>query len=251
MTDGVKVGLIGGYGIQDAIGPTTEASFEATFPDEGIAGDRPTYTVFSGSIDDVSVLAIPRHGVSHSYPPHSVPVKSYVDTLASEGVSCLVTTNSVGVMSTEYDVPCFFLLDDFVNEGREVTFFDTFPESPVHVNMSAPYDPELQALAREAADDLDVPLYEDVTYVNSRGPRLETEAEIRNKYMPLGDVIGMTGAPEAILAAEKELPLLGIGLGVNYAEGIEAVDPDAVIERSEQLQDDVRALVTHVIRRLE
>jgi 5'-methylthioadenosine phosphorylase len=57
------------------------------------------------------------------------------------------------------------------------------------------------------------------TYVQTRGPRLETKAEI-NMLKNFGDVIGMTMAAEATLAKELELDYANISSIDNYCHGI-------------------------------
>lgn len=56
-------------------------------------------------------------------------------------------------------------------------------------------------------------------YVNSRGPRFETKAEI-NVFAQAGDVIGMTGAHEASACQEVGVPYAMIAIVDNYANGI-------------------------------
>jgi 5'-methylthioadenosine phosphorylase len=65
-----------------------------------------------------------------------------------------------------------------------------------------------------------VPLKNGGIYVAVGGPRLETAAEIRAFRMLGGDVVGMTGMPEASLARELEICYSGISVVANYAAGM-------------------------------
>jgi 5'-methylthioadenosine phosphorylase len=57
------------------------------------------------------------------------------------------------------------------------------------------------------------------TYVQARGPRLETRAEI-NFFRQVGDLVGMTLASEATLCLEKEIPYVSLCSVDNYCNGI-------------------------------
>ena len=62
-------------------------------------------------------------------------------------------------------------------------------------------------------------------YVQMRGPRFETKAEIRI-VQAWGDVIGMTAAHEADLCTEAGLRYNSLALIDNYANGLEGTDID-------------------------
>jgi len=247
----MKLGLIGGYGLEEIVENSKTETCQAQFEDEKIKGQLPNYGLIHGKISDKEVLIIPRHGPDHSFPPHNVPFKSYFQKFEQESVDKIITTNSVGVMNRDWEVPCLFLIEDFVNEGQEVTYHERFPDQPVHINLSHPYDRQLKQKIKKQAQELGFKLITDAVYVNSEGPRLETKAEISNKYSPLGDVIGMTGAKEAILANEKELPIASIGMGANKAEGMgDEAKIDDIIRETEKLQNKVYQIMRRVISNL-
>ncbi len=62
-------------------------------------------------------------------------------------------------------------------------------------------------------------------YVQMRGPRFETKAEIR-VVKDWGDVIGMTAAHEADLCTEVDLRYNSLALIDNYANGLEGTEID-------------------------
>jgi 5'-methylthioadenosine phosphorylase len=63
------------------------------------------------------------------------------------------------------------------------------------------------------------------TYVQMRGPRFETKAEIR-VVQDWGDVIGMTAAFEADLCTEAGLKYNSLALVDNFANGLEGTEID-------------------------
>ena len=58
------------------------------------------------------------------------------------------------------------------------------------------------------------------TYGVTQGPRLETAAEVRRLANDGCDLVGMTGMPEAAIAAELRLPYASLCLVVNPAAGL-------------------------------
>ena len=213
------IGIIGGYGLEKILKNPREEKHEARFDDEKISGDFPVFQSFKGKVAGKDVMVIPRHGVNHDLPPHRVPYKSMIRLLKDRGVRKLITVNSVGVMNARIKRGSFILVKDFVNFGKDLTFFDSFREGPRHTNMSEPYSREINEALKKALRKAGVKFHTDAVYVNSHGPRFETPSEIEKKYAPCGDLVGMTGAYEAILANELAIPLGTVCLGMNYAEG--------------------------------
>ena len=77
--------------------------------------------------------------------------------------------------------------------------------------MSAPYDPDLRALARATALELGIVLREGV-YVAVPGPNLETRAEYRMLRAMGADVVGMSTVPEVIVAVHQGMRVLGFSI---------------------------------------
>lgn len=90
----------------------------------------------------------------------------------------------------------------------------------VHMDMTEPYCPELRAAAIAIGERIGVSLHRAGTYVCVEGPRYETAAEIK-MYRILGaDVVGMTNAPEAMLAREAGICYAALAAVTNLAAGI-------------------------------
>jgi 5'-methylthioadenosine phosphorylase len=88
-------------------------------------------------------------------------------------------------------------------------------------------------------------------YACTQGPRLETAAEIERIARDGGDVVGMTGMPEAALARELALPYVSICEIVNHAAGrgdsAQAISMEALVRTLEAGMDKVRALLDHLV----
>ena len=63
-------------------------------------------------------------------------------------------------------------------------------------------------------------VYNEGVMAVTQGPRLETPAEIRRLVRDGADMVGMTGMPEASLAAELGLAYACVAVSVNWAAGL-------------------------------
>lgn len=136
------------------------------------------------------------------------------------GVQNLIVTNAAGGINRDYTPGDFMLLSDHINflgtnpligacRGDEVRFPD----------MSAVYDPVLRAQLKTWAAAKGQDLKEGV-YLATTGPSFETPAEIR-AFSALGaDAVGMSTVPEAIVARQLGLRVLGISCITNAAAGL-------------------------------
>jgi 5'-methylthioadenosine phosphorylase len=102
-----------------------------------------------------------------------------------------------------------------------VTFFDgSTPEGVVHIDMGEPYAERLRQVWLAAAADVGVEVTPTGIYGAFEGPRFETRAEIRMARAAGVAVVGMTGVPEAVLAAEVGIPYASLCLVANPAAGL-------------------------------
>jgi 5'-methylthioadenosine phosphorylase len=132
------------------------------------------------------------------------------------GANAVISTNTVGSMAG-HPLGSIFLPNDFVEftNCRPNTFFE---EKAVHVDMGRPYCPVLRNSLDEAARSLGRQVAEGV-YVCAQGPHLESPAQIR-MMRQFGDVVGMTGYPEVVLAREAALCYASLCIVTNPAAGM-------------------------------
>jgi 5'-methylthioadenosine phosphorylase len=174
-----------------------------------------------GNGDDLIFLA--RHGITHDTPPHKVNYRANIKALEILGVKRVLAANAVGSINKEIPPLGLALVTDFLDftSNRENTFFDGGDRGVKHVDMSITYCPTLNKQLLALAPGFDINLHPEAVYVSTNGPRLESPAEIRMYAQLGGDVVGMTGIPEATLARELGLCYAAIAFSVNWAAGIE------------------------------
>ena len=174
-------------------------------------------SVLISVIGDRNVALISRHsGVDRHVPPHMINYRANIYAIHELGIRKLISTNSVGTMKN-HPVGSFFLADDFIDltKNRPSTFFN---DRTVHVDVSEPYCPDIRGRLKESLENRNLGFSEGV-YVCTEGPRFETKAEIR-MMRQFGDVVGMTGLPEAVLAKELNMCYASICTVTNDACGL-------------------------------
>jgi 5'-methylthioadenosine phosphorylase len=163
---------------------------------------------------------INRHGYAAPLPPHSINYRANIAALHQLGFRDVVSLNSVGSLKAELPPGTFVSCSDYVCfQQGPVTFFDHELKggAPGIANNLIPQ------LARELAPEFQIRTGK--VYVQMRGPRFETKAEIR-VVKDWGDVIGMTAAHEADLCTELGLNYNSLALIDNYANGLEGTEID-------------------------
>jgi 5'-methylthioadenosine phosphorylase len=165
---------------------------------------------------------INRHGDGVPLPPHSINYRANITALATVGFEDVVSLNSVGSLKPDLPPGTFVSCADYVCfQQGPVTFFDDELKGGAP-GIANNLIPKLTAgLAPEFV------IQTGKTYVQMRGPRFETKAEIR-VVKDWGDVIGMTAAHEADLCTEANLHYNSLALIDNYANGLEGTEIDFV-----------------------
>ena len=109
---------------------------------------------------------------------------------------------------------------DIIDEtkNRPTTFFDNTGIG--FIRQSRPFCPQISHALHNVLHETDLQHHDQAVYACTEGPRLETPAEIRKLRILGADLVGMTLAPEAFLAREKEICYSPFCYLTNYAEGV-------------------------------
>ena len=185
---------------------------------------------------------INRHGYAFPLPPHSINYRANIRALADLGYQDIVSLNSVGSLKKELPPGTFVSCGDYVGlQQGPATFFDQELKggAPAIANNLIPM--LISKLAPEFT------IHPGKVYVQLRGPRFETKAEIRI-LQHWGDVVGMTAAHEADLCSELGLRYNSLALIDNYANGLEGTEID--FAKFKELVKDNQAKVNRLFTRL-
>ncbi len=193
------------------------------------------------------VVFISRHGEGH-LPPHKVNYRAIISAAKISKAVRVISINTVGSMSY-HPLGSFFLPLDFVEftKSRQNTFFEN---RAVHVDMTTPYCPELRSCLADAIHELGMAHYEGV-YACAEGPHLESPAQIR-MMRQFGDVVGMTGYPEVVLAREAGLCYASLCIVTNPACGMAGgltLKISDISELMESSNETVREIISLAVQK--
>ena len=212
---------------------------------------EPSAPLTHGRLDGRDILFLPRHGSSHSIPPHRVNYRANLWALRHAGVDTVLAVAAVGGI-TERMAPGMIVIPDQIIDytyARDHTLFEADLSQVTHIDFTYPYCESLRQQLLEAAHHSGINTVAGGTYGATQGPRLETAAEIRRLERDGCDLVGMTGMPEAALAREMELCYATCAVVSNWAAGktegtIELRDIEQnLISGMEQVKSLVAALL--------
>jgi purine-nucleoside phosphorylase len=122
---------------------------------------------------------------------------------------------------------------------------------PRFPDMTEVYDREYQEAAIAEAREMGLELRRGI-YAALTGPSYETPAEIRMMRLLGADAVGMSTVPEAIVARQMGLRVLGFSCITNMAAGVldKPINHEEVIETGERVRETFAELLRRVIPNL-
>ena len=242
----VRLGVIGGSGLYEFLTGATEKSIKTPY-------GKPSDKIPISNIEGEKVAFLPRHGKKHSIPPHSINHRANIFALKSLGIENIISVGSVGIINANIKIGDFIIVDDFLDFTKQVyTFYDTFKNKSLHLDMTYPFSEKLRKMLIEICKEKNYNFVDNGIYVNTWGPRLETKAEIR-MFNNLGaDVVGMTIVPEAVLSRELGIEYASIAVGINYACGIseKPLNYEEIERGMKKKEPQLKEIIKEVIKRI-
>jgi purine-nucleoside phosphorylase len=249
-----EIGIILGTGLG---GLAREIAVEAEVPYAEIPG-FPLSTVEThagrlllGRLGGRPVVAM--QGRFHRYEGYDLQQVTFpVRVLHALGARTLIVSNACGGMNPLWGPGDLVLLSDHINLLGDNPLVGPNDErlGPRFPDMSAPYDPELRALARKAALELGIMLREGV-YVAVPGPNLETRAEYRMLRGLGADVVGMSTVPEVIVAGHQGMRAIGISIITDQClpDALEPADIGRIIATAGRAEPQLTRLIATLVER--
>ena len=120
---------------------------------------------------------------------------------------------------------------------------------PRFPDLSSAYDPELRRKAKMIAAGLNIELFEG-TYAAISGPNFMTKAELAMLITLGADVLGMSTAPEVIVANHAGLKVLGISCITDMAvpDTLVSISHEEVMAMAEKTRPRFIQLVKTIIQ---
>ena len=171
--------------------------------------------------DGLKFLFLSRHGeTDYSMTAPFVNYRANIHALKECGVQRVIAWSGPGIINTAFEPGDFVVPHDIIDEtkNRPTTFFDNTGIG--FIRQSRPFCPQIAHALHDVLHETDLQHHNQAVYACTEGPRLETPAEIRKLRILGADLVGMTLAPEAFLAREKEICYSPFCYLTNYAEGV-------------------------------
>ncbi len=217
-----KIGLILGSGLSaltDSIVEQLEISYLELpgFPRPGVEGH--SGTLLLGQLENARVACL--NGRAHAYEGDVTAMLTPVRTLKLLGCEILIVTNAAGCLVGDWEPGSLMLLRDHINlqAGNPLVGVNDDSFGPRFPDLTETYDAELREQFRSAAAVLSITLHEGV-YIACTGPHFETPAEICAFRVLGADAVGMSTAPEVIVARHCGLRVAGVSVLTNMAAGM-------------------------------
>jgi purine-nucleoside phosphorylase len=190
------------------------------FPVPKISGHAGKLVVGTIGGKEVAVLA----GRAHPYESGNAAVmRPALEHLKEAGVETLVLTNAAGSLKASMGPGSLMMITDHINcAGMNPLIGQHGDEN--FVSMTNAYDPVLRKALLAAAKAEKIALKQGV-YCWYSGPSFETPAEIKMMQIIGGTAVGMSTAPETIIARRLGLKVCAVSTITNLAAGIKGASP--------------------------
>lgn len=214
---------------------------------------EPSGALTFGLLHGQEVVFLARHGYGHTIPPHEINYRANLWALSQQHVTRIVAVGSVGGIRADLVPGAIVVPDQIIDytHARKQTFFEGGDRPVVHVDFTDPYDEPLRQKIIASAERVSVSLSAAGVYACTQGPRLETAAEVRRIARDGGDMIGMTGMPEAALARELEIPYACLAVVANAAAGtgnnLHHIDLQEAHTILDQAMGEVRRILEQIV----
>jgi purine-nucleoside phosphorylase len=208
-----------------------------------------------GELEGLPVFVM--QGRVHYYEGHSMSqITLPVRVMLRLGLEMMIVTNAAGGINPDFDPGDVMLITDNLNfvgmAGANPLMGPNIDElGPRFPDMSQSYDKKLMAEARKAAKENNISLREGV-YCALSGPSFESPADLRFLRMAGADAVGMSTAPEVIVARHGGMRVLGLSGISNKAnlDGSTITTHEEVIEAGKVITPKIETIIRGVLRSL-
>ena len=152
-------------------------------------------------------------GRFHFYEGYSIEKVTFpVRVMKFLGIKNLIVSNASGGVNPDYEVGDLMILEDHICLIPNPLIGPNLDElGPRFPDMSETYNKEMIRMVEQISSENNIPVQKGV-YIALTGPTLETPAEY--KYMRIigGDTVGMSTAPEVIVAHHMNIPCFAMSV---------------------------------------
>lgn len=248
MADNVKIGIIGGSGLEDPAFLENHSVQSIETPYGPTSSD-----IICGQISGIPVAILSRHGKGHLITPTNVNYRANIWALEKEKCTHILATTACGSLRKDIEPGHFIFPDQFIDRTtkRVSTYYD---ESIVqHVPMGTPFCKKIASVLYNQAKTLGVRYHPKGTVVTIEGPRFSSKAESLLFKSWGCDIINMSTVPEVVLARELGICYQAIAMSTDYDcwhESQKEVSIEMVYEVMAKNADAVKNLIIQTVPEL-
>ncbi len=190
-------------------------------------------------------------GRFHYYEGHTLAEITFpIRVMKALGVETLILSNACGAVNQNFQVGTMMLITDHLNLTGNNPLIGKNDErlGPRFPDASEIYSLKLRELTKNIAKTLSIQIQEGV-YAWWSGPSYETPAEIRMIRFLGADAVGMSTVPEALVASQMGMQVLGLSCLTNMASGIlpQKLSHQEVLAAANLISNDFGRLLYQVV----
>ena len=209
-----KIAIIGGSGLEnpEILKDSKRITLETPYGD-------PSSDFVCGTIGEVEVVLLSRHGREHTIPPTQVNNRANLYAIKQLECTHILATTACGSLRENICRGDLVIPDQFIDftRHRKITFFEAFePHIMKHTPMADPFNDYLREKLISAGKDLGLTIHPQGCILTIEGPRFSTRAESHMFRAWGGDMINMSTAPECMLANELEIPYAAVAMATDF-----------------------------------
>ena len=251
-----EVGIILGTGLGqliDEIEILAEASYNhiPNFPTATVEFHKGK--LIYGNLSGKKVVVM--QGRFHVYEGYTLQDVTFpVRIMEKLGIKTLLVSNAAGAINLGFKKGELMLIDDHINlqGGSPLAFKGVSDLGERFTDMSAPYNPEINAKFESIATEHNITLHKGV-YASVVGPQLETRAEYRMLKIIGADAVGMSTVPEIIVANHLGLKAAAVSVLTDECDpdNLEPVDINDIIAMAAKAEPNMITLFKEIIKSLQ
>lgn len=205
-----------------------------------------------GTLEGKKVVIM--QGRFHLYEGYSLfDVTFPVRVMKRLGMKRLLVSNASGAINLDFKEGELMLIDDHINlqGGSPLAFHGVEKLGERFVDLSEPYDAEMNKIFEEAAKNKVITLHKGV-YASVLGPQLETRAEYRYLKLIGADAVGMSTVPEVIVANHLGIPVSAISVITDQGdpEDLQKVNIEDILENAARAEPDLVKLFKELLQKI-
>ena len=200
-----------------------------------------------GTLGNKNVVAM--QGRFHFYEGYTMEKVTFpVRVMKLLGIKNLILSNASGGVNPDYKIGDLMIIADHICLIPNPLIGENIDElGPRFPDMSESYDKKLIKLAEGIAAENNLPVKKGV-YVALTGPTLETPAEYKHMRIIGGDTVGMSTAPEVIVARHMNIPCFAMSVITDL--GVPGKIQKVTHEEIQKVSEVAEPKLTRIIKEL-